>query len=120
MKVIIALLVISLLILFVFVEYSKRNTTKTNGNEFIVTDVFFIKDIKKVIAVGNVTAGEFKTGEKVLILVENKEFKDKIIKIENMNNPETVVAKKGDYVGFMLDMMSEKTLKVGSIINGIN
>ena len=85
-------------------------------NEFVVTDVFFIKDIKKVIAVGNVTIGEFNTGDEVLVSVENQELKDKIIRIENMDNPEITVAKKGDNVGFMLDKVSENTVKVGSKI----
>lgn len=79
----------------------------------------FLKDIKKVIAVGNVTIGEFKTGDEVLISVESQEYKDKIIKIENMDNPETTVAKKGENVGFMLDKISENTVKVGSKISKI-
>lgn len=103
-------------IFFVFIRWSKRSSSVKQQNEFVVTDVFFIKNIEKVIAVGNVTMGEFKTGDEVIISVDNQEYKDKIIKIESIGNTNTTVAIKGDNVGFMLGKISKDTIKVGSKI----
>lgn len=112
----IPLILLIFIFFFVFIRWSKRSSSVKQQNEFVVTDVFFIKNIEKVIAVGNVTMGEFKTGDEVIISVDNQEYKDKIIKIESIGNTNTTVAIKGDNVGFMLDKISADTIKVGSKI----
>lgn len=93
-----------------------NNNTYQKESEFAVSDIFYINNLNKVIAVGNVIEGEFKTSDEVMISIEGKDYKDKIIEIKNMNKPSVVSAQKGENVGLMLDKMDRNILIKGSKI----
>ncbi len=83
-------------------------------NEYEVTDVFSIGN--QVVAIGNVIEGEFKENDEVVIKFNNKEYRDKIVKVDNSINSGATIMKKGENGSLLLEKTDKDSVKRGAKI----
>ena len=101
---------------FVFSACQSNSGDAGNGstNEYEVTDVFSIGN--QVVAIGNVIEGEFKENDEVIIKFNNKEYKDKIVKVDNAINPGSTIMKKEENGSLLLEKTDKDSVQRGAKI----